>query len=121
MWLEVVALMVRFKLAKLLLEKGISNKSKFAREIEMNRWGLTKLIQNENPKQIESFTIEKLCRALDCLPNDLFEIVNEGGTPFLPKYTILLKRKHRKVNLNTAVARLSKKQKMALTEALLLK
>lgn len=76
--------MVRFKLGEILLEKGISNKSEFAREVEMNRWGLSKLIQTEYPKQMEMLTIEKLCRALDCLPNDLFEIVNEDGTPYRP-------------------------------------
>ncbi len=110
--------MVKFKLAKLLVEKGISNKSEFAREIDMNRWGLTKLINTEYPKQIELLTIEKLCRALDCLPNDLFEIADENGKTFLPMYARRMKRKHRKVKVGTAVSKLSKEQKMALVEAL---
>ncbi len=110
--------MIHFRLAEILLDMGISNKSEFARELEMNRWGITKLIQGE-PKQMELLTIEKLCRALDVLPNDLFQILNENGTPFVPRVIGSYKPWHRKVSIDKVAAKMSAERKMALVKALI--
>lgn len=69
--------MIIFKLAHILLEKGISNKTDFAKEIGMNRWGLTKLVLRQ-PERVDLMTIEKLCRGLKCTPYDLFELVDDS-------------------------------------------
>ncbi len=107
-----------FRLAEVMLEKGISNKSEFSRETELHRWGLLKLIQQE-PTRIEFATIEKLCRALDVLPNDLIEIINDDGTPFTPRKLKKYKAKHRKVSLDKIAGKLSTEKKMAIVKALI--
>jgi putative transcriptional regulator len=47
-----------------------------AREIEVNRSSIDKLYNNQ-AKRIDLETLDKLCKFLDCTPNDILSFTNE--------------------------------------------
>ncbi|WP_040727382.1 helix-turn-helix transcriptional regulator [Thiomicrorhabdus sp. Kp2] len=47
-----------------------------AREIEVNRSSIDKLYNNQ-AKRIDLETLDKLCKFLDCTPNDILNFTNE--------------------------------------------
>lgn len=57
---------------KELLKKKNKTKYWLVKEIESDFQSVTKMMENET-KGIKFETIEKLCNALDCTPNDLFK------------------------------------------------
>ena len=72
--------MIKLGLAKILEEKNITNKTQLARELQMSRNNVNKMLANDEPYHIVLSTIEKLCKTLDIMPNDLFRIYNDDGT-----------------------------------------
>ena len=76
--------MIKFKLNEMMGKKKINNKTQFAADISLGRSTLNDMLFKQ-PIMLHLSTIEKLCRKLNCLPNDLLEITNEDGTPFVPK------------------------------------
>lgn len=67
--------MIYMNVKNLLIKK---NKSKYwlIQQLESDYQSITDMIEN-NTKGIKFKTIEKLCAALECTPNDLFEISNQ--------------------------------------------
>lgn len=65
--------MIRLRINEIMLEKGITNKSQFAKRIGMSRSGFTKLLLHD-VERIELATIEKLCKEFNVTPSELFEI-----------------------------------------------
>lgn len=77
--------MITTKVGDIVLQKGIDNKTNLARDLHMSRYAVFKLINNETPLRLDLSTIEKLCRVLNVMPNDLFEITNDDGTVWKPR------------------------------------
>ena len=64
--------MIRLRIRELLDEKG-KTKYWLHNQLQMDYNNLSRLIKNETDR-IRFENIEKLCKVLDCTPNDLFEI-----------------------------------------------
>lgn len=77
--------MIRTRIAEIVQEKGITNKSHLSRMLDMNRNGINRMMSDDEPALIKLLTIEKLCRTLNVLPTDLFMILNEDGTEWKPE------------------------------------
>lgn len=65
--------MIRLRINEIMLEKGITNKTQFAKRLGMSRSGCTKMVL-DGVERIELVTIEKLCKELNVTPGELFEI-----------------------------------------------
>lgn len=65
-------------------EEGIDNKTVFAEEIGISRTTLVHLALY-GAERIWLSTVEKLCKKLNVMPNDLFNITNDDGTPWKPE------------------------------------
>lgn len=79
--------MITTRVAELVIEKGKNNKSQLAKELDLNRWTVINLLNNDSPERMDLKTIEKLCRTLNVMPNDLFKITNDDGTLWKPNVT----------------------------------
>jgi len=64
--------MVKIKIDKLLEEKG-RTKYWLIKETELNFHTVTNLVKNKTTG-IQFDTLEKICKTLECTPNDIFEI-----------------------------------------------
>ena len=64
--------MVKIKIDKLLEEKG-RTKYWLIKETELNFHTVTNLFKNKT-SGIQFETLEKICKVLDCTPNDILEI-----------------------------------------------
>lgn len=62
--------MLSFKINELLLQKG-KTKYWLAKQCGMSAHAIGKLCKNETTR-IEVATIEKICKVLECTPNDIF-------------------------------------------------
>lgn len=58
---------------KELLEKKYMHVRQLAMKADLNYKNLT-LFCNNKTKQVQLENIEKICKALECTPNDIFEI-----------------------------------------------
>ena len=67
--------MVKLKLDAILKERKISG-TEFARRIGMP-YSTFRQVKCQKAQAIRMEYIERFCRALECTPNDLFEIVEE--------------------------------------------
>ena len=65
--------MVRINIDKVLEEKG-RTKYWLIKETELNFHTVTNLVKNKTTG-IQFDTLERICRALNCTPNDIFEIM----------------------------------------------
>ncbi|MGX8851125.1 helix-turn-helix domain-containing protein [Amedibacillus sp. YH-ame10] len=62
------------KLFKLLIDKGLK-KTVFAKEVGISQNTLAKLSKNE---YVSMEVLVKVCRGLECTPNDILDILPEG-------------------------------------------
>lgn len=62
------------KLFKLLIDKGLK-KTVFAKEVGISQNTLAKLSKNE---YVSMEVLVKVCRGLECTPNDILDILLEG-------------------------------------------
>jgi len=76
--------MIRTKVSEVLKSYETVNRTKLAKLIGISRWLLTKLADLHEVERLELETIERLCRGLNIMPNDLFLITNSDGTPWKP-------------------------------------
>lgn len=65
-------LMIRWRLRVLMAEKNITNQ-KLAELSGLHRVTISKLKKSDDLKQISGDTLNRLCSALECTPNDLME------------------------------------------------
>jgi len=72
--------MIELRLAEILKAKRIDNMSRLALDIGISRNALNRLVKKGELFRIEMESLEKLCRQLNVMPNDLFNIVNEDGS-----------------------------------------
>lgn len=70
-----VIAVIRLRINEIMIEKGITNRTQFAKRLGMSRSGFTKMLLHD-VERIELVTIEKLCKELCVTPNDLFEITD---------------------------------------------
>jgi putative transcriptional regulator len=64
--------MIRWRLRVLMAEKNISNQ-KLSELSGLHRVTISKLKRSDELKQISGDTINRLCNALECTPNDLMQ------------------------------------------------
>lgn len=69
-------LMIRWRLRILMAEKNITNQ-KLAELSGLHRVTISKLKKSDELKQISGDTLNRLCNALKCTPNDLIEFTPE--------------------------------------------
>ena len=77
--------MIVYQLKEIIKAKKILNISQMADELGMYRNTLNRVVNNTIPGQVDTETLEKLCRMLNVTPNDLLKIVNEDGTEWKPE------------------------------------
>jgi len=65
--------MIKINIDKVLEEKG-RTKYWLIKETELNFHTVTNLVKNKTTG-IQFDTLERICRALNCTPNDIFEIM----------------------------------------------
>lgn len=67
--------MIQFKLSKLLGEKRISQ-AELIRRTKINHSTISRLY-NEQTNSIDFKNLDKICKALDCKPEDLIEFTKD--------------------------------------------
>lgn len=77
--------MIIYKLQDIMRAKKIINITQMAEDLGMHRNTLSRVARNTQPVQIDTATLEKLCRTLNIMPNDLIKIMNEDGTEWKPE------------------------------------
>jgi|GEM_PF-3532378 DNA-binding Xre family transcriptional regulator len=75
--------MIRTTVAELSEEKGLPSHVLLGEFLGLHRQHIAKLIHEKGTTpRIELETIEKLCRGFNVMPNELFLITNEDGSPW---------------------------------------
>ena len=76
---------IKTRIAELYVKLGIPSRYSFAQSLGIHRASVSNLLDNEDLKRIELFSIERLCKVYNVMPNDLFLITNDDGTEWKPK------------------------------------
>ena len=76
--------MIEFRLKTIIESKMLLNQTQLAIEMQMHRTSLNRIINNRKPVQVNVIALEKICRTLNVLPNDLLKIINDDGSVWAP-------------------------------------
>lgn len=88
------------------MEKGIKNTYRALRDMGFSHYTAVKL-NNGKAKGIDTRGTERLCRAINCSPNDFYAFYEDEGNPLSPSHPLQkLKRPRSLVNVVDQLKRL---------------
>ncbi len=69
--------MIRWRLRVVMADRGMTNKE-LAEKIKLNPVSVSKLKNSKGMPQLHESTLNSLCNALHCTPNDLIEYIPDA-------------------------------------------